>query len=95
MRKFGYRFFRSGQVYITRIASSLEEDISKKICERFTRYLQKEDLGDRILEMHLTKNRRVFSRSRYLIIDGSKINKPYATTMEGLWQPKYLSKLPK
>jgi len=85
MRKFGYGLFRSGQVYITRIASSLEEDISKKkTCERLTRHLQKEDLGDRIIEMHLTKNRRVFSRSRYLILDGSDLCKPYATTMEGI-----------
>jgi len=85
LRKFGYGLFRSGQVHITRIASSLEEDISKKkTCERLTRHLQKEDLGDRILDMHLTKNRRVFSRSRYLIIDGSDINKPHATTMEGI-----------
>ena len=85
MRKFGYGLFRSGQVHITRIASSLEEHISKKkTCERLTRHLQKEDLGDRILEMHLTKNRSLFRRSRYLIIDGSDLNKPYATTMEGI-----------
>ena len=30
LRKFGYGLFRSGQVHITRIASSLEEDISRK-----------------------------------------------------------------
>jgi len=85
MRKFGYGLFRSGQVHITGIASSLEEDISKKkTCERLTRHLQKEDLGDRILDMHLTKNRKSFRRSRYLIIDGSDIAKPYATAMDGL-----------
>ena len=85
LRKFGYGLFRSGEVHITRIASSLEENISKKkTCERLTRHLEKEDLGDRILDMHLTKNRKVFSRSRYWVIDGSDLTKAYAASMEGI-----------
>ena len=84
-RAFSYGLLRSGQVHVTRIASSLEEKIShKKTCERLSHHLGKEDIGERAIRMHLSSNRSTFRRSRYIVLDGSDLSKTYAEKMEGL-----------
>jgi hypothetical protein len=84
-RAFSYGLLRSGQVHVTRIASSLEEKISrKKTCERLSHHLGKEDLGERAIRMHLSSNRRTFRKCRYIVVDGSDLSKAYAEKMEGL-----------
>jgi len=84
-REMAYGMLRSGHVHLTRIGSSLEEDIClKKTCKRFSYHLGKSDLSERMIETHIKANRHALSRCRYLVVDGSDVTKTYARKMEGL-----------
>jgi len=72
-------------VHLTVLSRSLEEDITpKKTWERLNRNLSKEGLGTELIRMNLLKNARKIKGVRYCVIDGSDIQKPEATKMDGL-----------
>ena len=84
-REMAYGILRSGHVHLTRIGSSLEEEIRlKKTCKRFSYHLDKSDLSERMTETHIKANRHALCRCEYLIVDGSDITKSCALKMEGL-----------
>lgn len=67
-----------------KIALNLLEDHSPKdICKRFTRHLNKEDLGRRLLASIITSEYRGFDMETGIIVDESDIIKPKAKKMEG------------
>lgn len=85
LKQIAFGILRSGHIHISKIGSSLEEDITlKNTCKRLGYHLGKEDLYDRINESHIAANRHFLSRCPYLVIDGSDITKLYARKMEGL-----------
>lgn len=85
IKQVAYGILRCGHIHITKISSSLEEDITlKKTCKRLGYHLGKEDLHERLNESHIAANRHFLSRCPYLVIDGSDITKLYARKMEGL-----------
>lgn len=76
---------KSNSVICMKIASSLNEPITvKKICERFTRHLNKESLGKSIKETIIATQCRHFDHNTAIIVDDSDIVKSKATKMEGL-----------
>jgi len=68
-----------------RIAQKLFEPITvKKTCERFTRHLNKEDLGKKMQSVMISKQSRGFDLETGIIVDESDIIKSKAKKMEGL-----------
>jgi len=68
-----------------KIALNLLEDHSPKdICKRFTRHLNKEDLGTRLQASIITNECHGFDMETGIIVDESDIIKPKAKKMEGL-----------
>jgi hypothetical protein len=80
-----YGLLKKPGVHVTTVSSTLNEDISlKKTWERLRRLLGKPGLGKRLQSAHIHKNKRLIRQCRYCVIDGSDIQKDYATQMEGL-----------
>jgi len=76
---------KTNSVICLKIAKSLNETItSKKVCERFTRHLNKESLGNVIRETILATQCRNFDQNTAIIVDDSDIVKSKAMKMEGL-----------
>jgi hypothetical protein len=68
-----------------RIAGTLFEQITvKKTCERFTRHLNKEDLGAKLQSYLIKTQCRKFDSETGIIVDESDIIKAKAQKMEGL-----------
>jgi hypothetical protein len=75
---------KTNSVTCTKIAGSLHEPITvKKVCERFTRHLNKESLGETLKETTLKTQCRHFDHNTAIIVDDSDIVKSKATKMEG------------
>ncbi|MDP3014567.1 MAG: transposase [Candidatus Subteraquimicrobiales bacterium] len=76
---------KSQSLICLRIASELNEGISiKKVCERFTRHLNKKDFGTDIQAAIIAEQCRGFSDDTAIIVDDSDIVKSKAKCMEGL-----------
>ena len=76
---------KSKSVICLRIASELNEKTTlKKVCERFTRHLNKQDLGLELRNAIITEQCRGFDMETAIIVDDSDIVKPKAKCMEGL-----------
>ena len=72
-------------VHLTVLTKSLGEKITpKKTWERLSRHLSKEGLGEKLIEANIRRNKSKIKRLPYCVIDGSDIQKPEATKMEGL-----------
>lgn len=57
---------------------------TKKVCERFTRHLNKKDLGPKRQSLIITKQCRNFDQDTAIIVDDSDIIKSHAKRLEGL-----------
>ena len=76
---------KSKSVICLRIASELNEKTTlKKVVERFTRHLNKQDLGRDLSSAIITEECRGFNMETAIIVDDSDIVKPKAKCMEGL-----------
>lgn len=85
IRDMHYGILCTGHVHLSKIGSSLKEEISlKKTTERLSSHLGREGLDKELTASHLRVNQRRFSECQYLIADMSDIIKPYAEKMEGL-----------
>ena len=85
IRDISFGILRSGHVHLSQIGAALEEETSlKKTTERLSNHLGRVGLDKELIHCHLEVNKRAFSQARYLIVDLSDINKPYAEKMEGL-----------
>lgn len=85
IRDISYGIYRSGHIHLNKIGSVLEEQTSlKKTTERLSSHLGRVGLDQELTHSHLEVNKRAFSQAKYLIVDLSDINKPYAQKMEGL-----------
>ena len=68
-----------------KMASSLNEKVTpKKVCERFTRHLNKEKLAAALRSRIIALQSRNFNSETVIIVDDSDIVKTKATCMEGL-----------
>ena len=68
-----------------KMAGSLNEKVTpKKVCERFTRHLNKEKLTARLRSRIIALQSRNFDGETVIIVDGSDIVKAKAKCMEGL-----------
>lgn len=68
-----------------KMASSLNEKVTpKKVCERFTRHLNKEKLAPVLRSRIISLQSRNFNHDTVIIVDDSDIVKPKAKCMEGL-----------
>jgi hypothetical protein len=80
-----YGMVKSPGVYVTGLSRSLNEKITlKKTWERINRNLRRKDLGSRLIEANLYKNKKQIRDKRFCIIDISDIQKAEAQKMEGL-----------
>jgi len=78
---------KSQSVINLKIACSLNEKVTpKKVCERFTRHLNKKDLGPKLQSLIITKQCRNIDPDTAIIVDESDIVKSRAKRMEGLKQ---------
>jgi len=76
---------KTNSVICNRIAGALNEKITvKKVCERFTRHLNKASLGETIRRTVIATQCRYFDQHTAIIVDDSDIVKSRATKMEGL-----------
>jgi len=76
---------KSQSVICLRIASALNEKTTlKKVCERFTRHLNKQDLGRDLKSAIIVEQCRGFDLNTAIIVDDSDIVKSKAKCMEGL-----------
>lgn len=76
---------KSRSVICLQMARSLNEQVTvKKICERFTRHLNKQELGAKLRSTIISKQCRGFDSDTAIIVDDSDIVKPKAKCMEGL-----------
>ena len=76
---------KSQSVICLRVACMLNEQVTvKKVCERFTRHLNKESLKSKLQSMTIEEQCRDINRDTAIIIDDSDIVKFRATNMEGL-----------
>ena len=84
-RQIVYGILKSGHVHVSRIAKSLQENISlKKTWERLSRHLGRAGLCVEILSAHARENHRSFRGKQFWVLDLTDIRKMYATAMEGL-----------
>ena len=76
---------KSQSVICLRIASELNENTTlKKVCERFTRHLNKQDLGRDLESAIIVEQCRGFDMNTAIIVDDSDIVKSRAKCMEGI-----------
>ncbi len=76
---------KSQSVICLRAACMLGESISvKKVCERFTRHLNKPGMKTKLQSLIIQEQCRGFDHDTAIIVDDSDIVKSKATTMEGL-----------
>lgn len=76
---------KSQSVICLRAACMLGEDITvKKVCERFTRHLNKKGMKAKLQSLIIREQCRGFDQNTAIIIDDSDIVKSKATAMEGL-----------
>ena len=76
---------KSQSVICLQMARSLNEKVTvKKICERFTRHLNKQELGAALGANIINKQCRGFDYETAIIVDDSDIVKSKARCMEGL-----------
>lgn len=76
---------KSQSLICLQMAGQLNEKISaKKVCERFTRHLNKPELGATVRETIIAHQSRGFDGETAIIVDDSDIVKSRARCMEGL-----------
>lgn len=76
---------KSRSLICMQIATSLHEKVSvKKVCERFTRHLNKAFFGEQIQSLVFKRQCRDFDQDTAIIVDDSDLVKSSATCMEGL-----------
>ena len=85
LRDMSLGILKSQSVICLRIASELNEKTTlKKVVERFTRHLNKQDLGRELESAIITEQCRGFNMDTGIIVDDSDIVKSKAKYMEGL-----------
>lgn len=85
IRDMSLGILKSQSVICLRMACMLNEGITvKKVCERFTRHLNKENLKFKLQSMIIEEQCRGIDGDTAIIIDDSDIVKSRATKMEGL-----------
>lgn len=81
---------KSRSVICLQMARSLNEKVTvKKICERFTRHLNKQELGAKLRATINFKQCRGFDSDTAIIVDDSDIVKSKAKFIEGLKLVRY------
>jgi len=85
IREMVYGIQASQSVVLTKIARTLEEDVSiKKLEERLSRQLMRQSLGDKVQDNLLKLASGRIGKDTLLILDPSDIRKKYAKKMEYL-----------
>ena len=76
---------RSKSIFVSQIATFLDEQIDKKkIEERLIYHLSKTNMFNDLTTAYLKANGKAIGEQKYIILDGSAIRKDYAKKMEGL-----------
>ena len=85
LQDIGLGILKSHSGICLRIARALNEKTTlKKVCERFTRHLNKPDLGSKLEQAVISVHCRDFDKRTAIIVDDSDIIKSRARCMEGL-----------
>ena len=85
IRDMSIGILKSESVINLKMAYSLNDKVTpKKTCERFTRHLNKKELGPKLQNSIIEKQCRGIDHDTAIIVDDSDIVKPYAKQMEGL-----------